>query len=100
MLFSLTGYSQWFDSVKHVAATQKNDTSKVQTLIHLSDAYAFSYPDTAFFMGSKLMHFPKSWIMITADSIHSLASTLHYFQWATIHWNWIMLLNCFHWQKE
>jgi hypothetical protein len=53
MLFSLTGYPQWFDSVKHVAATQKNDTNKVQTLIQLCDAYAFSYPDTAFAYGQQ-----------------------------------------------
>lgn len=51
MLFSLTSYPQWLDSVKHVAAIQKNDTNKVQTLIHLCDAYAFSYPDTAFVYG-------------------------------------------------
>src|SRR4051812_48455626 len=53
MLFSVTSYAQWFDSVKHVAATQKNDTNKVQTLIHLCDAYAFSYPDTAFIYGQQ-----------------------------------------------
>src|SRR6476619_4166279 len=53
MLFSLTGYSQWIDSVKHVAAIQSNDTNKVQTLIHLCDAYAFSYPDTAFAYGQQ-----------------------------------------------
>ncbi|TKK65387.1 hypothetical protein FC093_19960 [Ilyomonas limi] len=53
MLFSLTSYPQWFDSVKHAAATQKIDTNKVQTLIHLCEAYAFSYPDTAFFYGQQ-----------------------------------------------
>ncbi len=39
--------TRWIDSVKKVAATQKADTNKVVTLISLSDAYRFSYPDTA-----------------------------------------------------
>ncbi len=43
----------WFDSVKHIAAIQKNDTNKVWTLISLCDAYAFSYPDTAFVYGKQ-----------------------------------------------
>ena len=54
-LLSSNIYAQdpWFDSVKHVAAIQRNDTNKVQTLIHLCDAYAFSYPDTAFVYGQQ-----------------------------------------------
>ncbi|HEY4111546.1 sensor histidine kinase [Puia sp.] len=43
----------WYDSVKHVAATQREDTNKVQTLIHLADAYCFSYPDTGFVYGKQ-----------------------------------------------
>jgi tetratricopeptide (TPR) repeat protein len=55
LFFSTTIHAQhnWFDSVKHVAATQKNDTNKVWTLIALCDAYAFNYPDTAFVYGKQ-----------------------------------------------
>jgi two-component system sensor histidine kinase UhpB len=55
LFFSTTTHAQhnWFDSVKHVAATEKNDTNKVWTLITLCDAYAFNYPDTAFVYGKQ-----------------------------------------------
>lgn len=51
LCLGLYAQENWFDSVKHVAATQKNDTDKAKTLINLCDAYAFSYPDTAFAYG-------------------------------------------------
>jgi two-component system, NarL family, sensor histidine kinase UhpB len=55
LLFFSTAHAQhnWFDSVKHVAAIQKNDTNKVWTLVTLCDAYAFNYPDTAFIYGKQ-----------------------------------------------
>ncbi len=55
LLFSTASRAQdpWFDSLKHVAATQKNDTDKVRALITLCDAYAFNYPDTAFVYGKQ-----------------------------------------------
>src|SRR4051812_3044084 len=45
---SLTAYTQtqWIDSVKKVIATQKPDRNKVASLINLSDALNFSYPDS------------------------------------------------------
>ena len=49
----LCAQENWFDSVKRVAATERNDTNKVKTLINLCDAYAFSYPDTAFDYGKR-----------------------------------------------
>src|SRR5882762_1227607 len=54
-LLSLGLYAQenWLDSVKHVASTERNDTNRVNTLINLCDAYAFSYPDTAFGYGKQ-----------------------------------------------
>ena len=42
-----THKTQWIDSVKKVLPTQKADTNKVNTLLSLSGAYRFSYPDTA-----------------------------------------------------
>jgi two-component system sensor histidine kinase UhpB len=47
----LRAQENWFDSVKRVAAIERNDTNKAKTLINLCDAYAFSYPDTAFAYG-------------------------------------------------
>jgi tetratricopeptide (TPR) repeat protein len=54
-LLYLGAYTQspWHDSVKHVAAIQKNDTNRVRTLINLCDAYAFTFPDTAFAYGKQ-----------------------------------------------
>jgi tetratricopeptide (TPR) repeat protein len=54
-LLCLAVYSQgpWFDSIKQVASTQKNDTLKVHTLLRLCEAYSFSYPDTGFIYGQQ-----------------------------------------------
>lgn len=54
-LLCLGLYAQeaWLDSVKHVAFTERDDTNKIKTLINLCDAYAFSYPDTAFGYGKQ-----------------------------------------------
>lgn len=52
LCFGLSAQHHWYDSVKQVAAAQKSDTNKVQTLITLCDAYAFSYPDTALVYGN------------------------------------------------
>jgi hypothetical protein len=52
LFYSSAAYTQtaWIDSVKKLLPTQKEDTSKVQTLIRLSNDYAFSYPDTKRFL--------------------------------------------------
>jgi len=49
LLCSFAAYTQtaWIDSVKKVITTQKPDTNRVNSLIKLSDAYRFSYPDSA-----------------------------------------------------
>ena len=39
--------AQWVDSVKKVLQTQQANSDKINTLRNLSDAYRFSYPDTA-----------------------------------------------------
>ena len=48
-LCSISAYTQtaWIDSVKKVLSTQKEDTNKVNTLLNLSGAYRFSYPDSS-----------------------------------------------------
>src|ERR1700733_1539135 len=53
LCLGLFAQKPWFDSVRHVAAVQSDDTNKVRTLIALCDAYAFSYPDTAFTYGKQ-----------------------------------------------
>ncbi|MEP7374001.1 MAG: ATP-binding protein [Chitinophagaceae bacterium] len=49
LLYSFNSFSQThlIDSLKKELATQQADTSKIRTLLHLSDAYRFSYPDSA-----------------------------------------------------
>lgn len=49
LLYSSVTYAQnaWLDSVKKVITTQKADTNKVNSLINLSEAYRFSYPDSS-----------------------------------------------------
>jgi signal transduction histidine kinase len=48
LLCSFAAYTQtaWIDSVKRVIATQIPDRNKVMSLINLSDALNFSYPDS------------------------------------------------------
>jgi two-component system sensor histidine kinase UhpB len=53
----------WADSVKKILPTQKEDTSKITTLLKLSGAYRFSYPD------SSLVYAQKS--LLLAEKIHS-----------------------------
>lgn len=49
LLLSFAAYTQtaWIDSVKKVVSVQQPDTNKVLTLTKLSNAYCFSYPDSA-----------------------------------------------------
>ena len=49
LLYSCMAYAQnaWLDSVKKVITKQKADTNKINSLINLSEAYRFSYPDSA-----------------------------------------------------
>jgi hypothetical protein len=62
LLCSFTAYTQtqWIDSVKKVSPTQKEDTDKVTTLISLSGAYKFSYPDSGLVYGKKLYLWQKN----------------------------------------
>ncbi len=57
LLFSYAAGAQsdWVDSIKNVLATQKADTNKVATLIGLSGAYRFSYPDSALVYAQKAL---------------------------------------------
>src|SRR5450432_498874 len=56
-LYSSVAYAQteWMDSIKKVAATQKADTNKVITLIGLSYAYQQSYPDSGFYFARQAL---------------------------------------------
>ena len=57
LLCSFAAYTQtqWIDSVKKVLPTQKEDTNKVTTLISLSGAYRFSYPDSGLVYAQKAL---------------------------------------------
>jgi two-component system, NarL family, sensor histidine kinase UhpB len=39
--------TQWIDSIKKVLITQKDDSGKVASLLNISDAYRFVFPDSA-----------------------------------------------------
>jgi two-component system NtrC family sensor kinase len=54
-LFAAYTQTQWVDSVKKVLSTQKEDTNKVTTLINLSGAYRFSYPDSGLVYAQKAL---------------------------------------------
>jgi len=47
--------TQWLDSVKKIAATQKPDTNKVWTFISLSNSYQLYYPDSSFFYAQRAL---------------------------------------------
>ncbi|MEP6947677.1 MAG: ATP-binding protein [Ginsengibacter sp.] len=53
--FAVFSQAQWIDSVKRALAKRKADTNKVNTLINLSDAYRFSYPDSALIYAQKAL---------------------------------------------
>ena len=57
ILYSSAAYTQtaWIDSVKKVLPAQKEDTNKVSTLISLSWAYRFSYPDSGLVYAQKAL---------------------------------------------
>ena len=53
--FNSFAQTHWIDSVKKTLATQQADTSKVNALLNLSDAYRFSYPDSALAYAQKAL---------------------------------------------
>jgi tetratricopeptide (TPR) repeat protein len=57
LLYSFTAFAQtpWIDSVKKVLATQKADTTKVFTLISISNSFQLYNPDSSFAYGQKAL---------------------------------------------
>ena len=57
LLYSSVAYAQnqWLDSVKKAAASQKDDTNKVNVLNSLSGAYQLTYPDSGLAYAQKAL---------------------------------------------